>query len=218
MPKYATALTCSLAIALYGVACGETNTKPATRDAATRSVTSAVSMPAPVSVPLVHMRAPMRPGIEDAYDGDDGAFRGTEEGDDVEVQEYGKPSDAAEIRAARAFVGAYFGAALREDGAAGCALLEPAVARDLGGSYEKPGPQHYLQGKTCPEVMRKLFVHRHRLIVAEASRVEITAVRHTPGTMFVLLAFRGVREPRMMGIAQLGSDLRLEAVQDSPYP
>lgn len=178
----------------------------------------------PASVPVaVGARAaspypPERSGIHDSYDGDDSAGRQTEEGDDLEVERYGHPASPAERRLAVRFVSSYFTAAMREDGAAGCALLEPSLAEGLPKSNGKSSPQHYLDGSTCAEVMHNLFVHRHRLIEAEARGLEVTGVRATPGTVFVLLAFRGIREPRMMGLHLQGRRLQLEASLDSPYP
>jgi hypothetical protein len=161
---------------------------------------------------------PDRPGIHDAYDGDDSAGREVEQGDDLEAERYGRPANAAERRLAIRFVSAYFTAASREDGAAGCALLEPALAQGLPGSYRKPGPLHYLEGASCAAVMHNLFVHRRRLISAEARGLEVTGVRTTGGTVFVLLAFRGIRERRFMGLHLQGGRLELEALLDSPYP
>lgn len=173
-----------------------------------------------------------RPGVDDAYDGDDTGLRATEEKDDEEVERYVRPADAAEVQAAASFVKAYFAAALHEDGAAGCALLVPSLAAGLGKSYERPSVPSYLRGKTCAAVMTKLFASRHKLIVAEAAGVRITAVRTTEvspaelrtanvpthKTAFVLLSFRKMREPRFMGVEHYGHTFKLEALMDSPYP
>lgn len=161
---------------------------------------------------------PDRPGIHDAFDGDDSAGREVEQGDDLEVERYGHPASAAERKLAIRFVSAYFTAATREDGASGCALLEPSLAQSLPGSYRKPGPLHYLEGANCAAVMHKLFAHRRRLISAEARGLEVTGVRATAGTVFVLLAFHGIRERRFMGLHLQGGRLELEALLDSPYP
>ena len=215
MVKLKTALLCLLAIApICAAGCG--GARKAAKDGSSGAAPGVA--PASALAPLVRSTPASRRGIKDSYDGDDSAGRFTEEDDDAEVEQYGQPSSPAEVRAARAFVKAYYTAAATENGAAACKLLEPSTAQGIGGSYEKPGRLHYLSGKTCPEVMTKLFVHEHKLAVAEAAGVEVARVRHNPGTMFVLLAFKGVREPRMMGLQQSGGALKLEAIRDSPYP
>lgn len=164
-----------------------------------------------------------RPGIKDSYDGDDnGSTRQTEENDDEEVENYAHPANAYEWHEAKAFVKAYYAAALKEDGAAGCALLVPSLAEKLPKAYASSPTLGYLQGKNCPEVMTKLFVHRHKLIEAEARGVVVTDVRSADiKTAFILLAFKGLRERRFMAVERIGNPngpMKLEAPQDSPYP
>ena len=38
-------------------------------------------------------------------------------------------------------------------------MLVPSLAQGMGGNYEKPSDPSYLHGKTCAEVMTKLFKH-----------------------------------------------------------
>lgn len=177
---------------------------------------------AKVPKPSVSPIPPNRPGIKDSYDGDDNATRQTEENDDEEVEHYVHRANAYEWHEAKAFVKAYYAAALKEDGAAGCALLVPSLAEKLPNAYASSPTLSYLQGKTCPEVMTKLFTHRHKLIEAEARGVEVTDVRSADvKTAFILLAFKGIRERRFMGVERIGSPngpMKLEAPQDSPYP
>jgi hypothetical protein len=161
---------------------------------------------------------PKRPGIDDTYDEDDTARRKVEDRDDEEVEHYGRAATPAEARSAAAFAKSYFATAVAENGAAACSLLSPWLSRGLGGSYEKPPNPTYLRGKTCAEVMTKLFKHRHRLMTAEAAGLQVTSVRVTAGTAFVLLAFKGIRERRFMGVERFGKTWKLEALLDSQYP
>lgn len=177
---------------------------------------------AKVPKPSVSPIPPNRPGIKDSYDGDDTATRQTEENDDEEVEKYAQPANAYEWHEAKAFVKAYYAAALKEDGAAGCALLVPSLAEKLPKAYAGSPTLGYLQGKACPEVMTKVFIHRRKLIEAEAPGVQVTDVRSAGvKTTFILLAFRGIRERRFMAVERIGSPngpMKLEAPQDSPYP
>jgi hypothetical protein len=203
------------AMALLGLgvaACGSGATS-------TKSQTVAGTVPTdPIPKATASLKAPPRPGIDDTYDEDDTAPRKVEEHDDEEIEIYGKPASPAEWQAAAAFAKAYFTAAAAENGVAACGLLVPSLAQGTGGNYEKPSDPSYLHGKTCAEVMTKLFKHRHKLMAAEAAGLEITDVRVTSRTAFVLLAFKGIRERRYMGVERFGKGWKLEALLDSQYP
>lgn len=164
------------------------------------------------------LAAPQRPGIKDTYDEDDSASRKLEENDDQEIEIYGRPASPAERQSAIAFAQSYFAAAAAENGAAACQLLVPSLASSLGGKYEKAPNPSYLGGKNCTEVMTKLFEHRHKLMAAEAAGLEVTDVRVTSRTAFILLAFKGIRERRYMGVERDGNMWKLEALIDSQYP
>lgn len=163
------------------------------------------------------IKPPKRKGVNDTYDTDDTAPKRVEENDDYEVEAYGQKAGPQLTQTAVEFVEHYYAAAAAEDGKAGCALLQPELARAT--KYEASVDPPYLQGKTCPEVMRKIFRHRHRLIAEEAKRLEVTGVRYTALTVFIQLAFRGMREQRFMGLRRMpDGSLKLEAYIDSQYP
>jgi hypothetical protein len=223
-------LACSIAavpLCLSVVACGATTgtSKPARRAAAVlatgrRSTTAAPVTAASMHTATVPLAAPRRPGIDDTYDQDESASRRWEEGDDREIETYGRPATAVEWRQAAAFAHAYFRAAATEDGAAACTLLTPGLRASLGGGKHNTSDNPpYLRGKTCAQVMSKLFAHRHKLMVAEAAGLEVTDVRVTEITTFILLAFKGIRERRYMGVeSRNDSPPKLEALFDSQYP
>jgi hypothetical protein len=177
------------------------------------------SIPFKIPTSKAPLKAPPRPGIDDTYDEDDKAVRRVEQHDDAEIEIYGKPASPAEWQATEAFARAYFSAAAAEDGARACPMLASWLGPSLGGSYEGGKNPSYLHGKTCPEVMTKLFIHRHRLLVKEAKGLEVTDVRVTGHTAFILLAFKGIRERRFMGLEREGTNSwKLEALTDSQYP
>jgi hypothetical protein len=221
----------SLSLTLFVVAitaCGDTKSQTHTTainakssTVATRTVSTPMAPTTPsnetVTAPL---QAPQRPGIHDTYDEDDIGSRKVEENDDEEIEIYGRPATAAEHRSTVAFAKSYFAAAAAEDGAAACTLLVPTLAKAIAGDYEKPSDPSYLHGKTCAQVMTKLFKHRHKLMTAEAAGLEVTDVRvsQTTKTAFILLAFKGIRERRFMGVESFGKAWKLEALMDSQYP
>lgn len=195
------------------------STATAAAAASTTASTATPATPTP-TIPKAKapLKAPARPGIDDTYDEDDTASRKVEQHDDEEIEIYGKAASPAEWQSAAAFARSYFTAAAAEDGAAACALLVPSLAQGIAGNYEHPSDPSYLHGKTCPEVMTKLFKHRHKLMAKEAAGLEVTDVRVTSRTAFILLAFRGIRERRYMGVERFGRDWKLEALMDSQYP
>jgi hypothetical protein len=210
--RYLSGLLLTMLLGCGIAACGST-TASTTSQAASDTVPTGI-----VPKATAPLKAPPRPGIDDTYDEDDKASRDVEEHDDEEIEIYGKPASPSEWQAAAAFAKAYFTAAAAENGAAACALLVPSLAQGMGGNYEKPSDPSYLHGKTCAEVMTKFFKHRHKLMTAEAAGFEVTDVRVTSRTAFVLLAFKGIRERRYMGVERFGKGWKLEALIDSPYP
>jgi hypothetical protein len=159
-------------------------------------------------------------GLNDSNDGDNvpDSKNNTENNDDREVEYYGHAANAADKGTATAFAKRYFAAAAADDGATACSLLVPNLAKAIPRSYGKAPNPTYVRGKTCAEVMSKLFNHRHRRMVAEAARLEVTSVRIAHETAFILLAFRTIPERRYMGVKREGDTWKLEALLDSEYP
>jgi hypothetical protein len=214
MRKPLLALFLSVFLSIGAMACGG-----ASKSASSASQTSS-DAPATSTAPATTDVGPppKRPGIDDTYDEDDTAPRKVEDRDDEEVEHYGQAANAVEAQSAAAFAKSYFAAAVAEDGATACTLLTPSLASGIGGSYNKPPNPTYLHGNTCAEVMTKLFKHRHKLMTAEAAGLQVTAVRVTSRTAFILLAFKGIRERRFMGVERTGKAWKLEALIDSQYP
>jgi hypothetical protein len=158
-----------------------------------------------------------------ATDGDDiddsGAYNSPgETEDDNEVTNYGREANSNDLHTATAFAKLYFAAAVANDGATACSLMLPKLAKAIPGGYGKAPDPIYMRGNTCTEVMTKFFEHRHQLLLKEAAGLEVTGVRRTTRTAFILLAFKGIRERRYMGVEQAGHTWKLEALLDSEYP
>jgi hypothetical protein len=208
-------LSALLAMALLGVgvtACANTTKCPhlyasPSHIARTRGARMVVSGPVPRQ----------RPGINDSYDGDDHNPNNTSENND-DPERHGRPATLAERQSVTEFVEKYYTAAVANNGAVACSLLIPSLVNGIGGSYERPGDPSYLHGKTCAQVMTKLFEHEHKLIAAEAAGLEVTGVRVGSGMAFGLLAFKGAREPRYLGVERYDNTWKLRGLTESPYP
>jgi len=92
--------------------------------------------------------------------------------DDAEIVDYGHAANPADRQAITALVTRYDKAVLAADGATGCALSYPLYAEGIVEDYSNGLPR----GKTCEEVMSKLFKRAHANI-AEVMKSRITAVR-----------------------------------------
>ena len=138
--------------------------------------------------------------------------------DDREVTTYGHAANATDIRTATAFARRYFAAAAAANGAAACSLLLPHIAKLVPKAYGNEPNLPYMRGKTCAEVMTKLFEHRHKMMAAEAAGLEVTGMRIAGKAAAVLLAFKGLRERRYLGVERTGKTWRLEDLIDSEFP
>jgi hypothetical protein len=210
------------AVALLGVganACGSTSSS--TRSASARiGGTSSTTAPATTSGPTTStagIPSPGRPGT-DADDGD--ILTKIDSNDDGEIVEYGRPATPAEKLAITTFVKHYFKAAAAGDGAALCSLTISNFAEKIPKYFSKPSTKEpYLYGKTCTEVMSRLFKHRHQLLAKEAAGFEVTGVRVNGNNGFALLAFTTMPERRYISVAREGQAWKLsEELIDGPYP
>jgi hypothetical protein len=97
--------------------------------------------------------------------------------DDSSVRAFGRPAGPADQRAITALVKRYFTAAAADDGHMACSLLYSKLAKIIPESYGKPPGPAYLRGKTCPEVMTKLFERNHEQLSAYIASLQVAGVR-----------------------------------------
>ncbi len=160
-----------------------------------------------------------RPGITDAEDGDDtpGETNNSENNDDREIEDRGEAANASDKQSMTEFTKRYITAAGAEDGATACSLMVTSLAKSLPSTYGAGrGPLH---GKTCAEVMTKVFKQQHRLLAAEAAGLEVTGVRVSGKDAFALLAFTTFPERRYIATEREGGVWKItEELVDGPYP
>jgi hypothetical protein len=155
--------------------------------------------------------------VTDAADGDTLTF--LDSTDDEEVVAFGSEADPRDRRAVEAFTRRYIKAGNEADGAILCSLLAPNIARKLPQAYGGRSNPSFLQGKTCTEVMSKLFKHRHRQLSSEASGYRVTAVRIKGSRAFALMAFSKFPERRFLSLARRAGGWRLsDELIDGKYP
>jgi hypothetical protein len=211
----------AIAIGVGATACGDSGSPP-TSSSSSNTVKPAAAQSPPTPSISPYPPPPKRPGVNDTYDGEDGnpgpETDRQENNDDAEVERFGRAATQEESQSATAFAHEYYAAAAIGDGATACSLMVPSLAVATGGRYEKPGDPKYLAGKTCFEVMTKLFRHEHKLAVKKAAGLHVTGVRVSETTGRILVAFTGIRDRRYLGVQRSTSGWRLEALTDSAYP
>jgi hypothetical protein len=109
--------------------------------------------------------------------------------DDSSVRAFGRPAGAADRRAITALVERYFAAAATDDGHVACSLLYSKLARIIPESYGKPPGPAYLRGKTCPEVMTKLFARNHEQLSTYIASLQVASVRLDHNSGLAVLRF-----------------------------
>jgi hypothetical protein len=108
--------------------------------------------------------------------------------DDGATFAFGHRPSAAAGRAIASVVERYYAAASKSDGAAGCALLQPSLARSLPESYGGPLGPSYLRGaRTCGTTLSLFFRHYHAQLAAS---IEVFAVRVQGSTARAIFSSR----------------------------
>lgn len=92
--------------------------------------------------------------------------------DDNPIVAFGHRADPSDEVQIRTLTERYYQAASSADGATGCSLLVPTLAKSIPGDYGKsPGPE-YLRGNTCPVVLTKIFKHSREQLTERFSVTE----------------------------------------------
>jgi hypothetical protein len=163
-----------LAIVLLGVALGgcggeSKSAHSASRTASTLQVTnSTTSTDAPTTNAsnATHTTRPHK----DSNDSDEDP----ESNDDNAFLYYGHAASEADKRSVTTLVTNYYTAAAADDGVKACSLIYAIVAEALPEEYAQ-SPE--ASGKTCAEVMSKVFKNRHSQMVADRTALKVTSVR-----------------------------------------
>jgi hypothetical protein len=155
------------------------------------------------------------------HDGDsDSQGAGLYDSDDTDLVEYSHSASVAETRAVAVLVRRYLAAAAVADGTQACSMILASLAKMvpavLGGVGEPP----YSRGKTCAEVVSKIFhFYRAQLAVeARALRVVKVGVKGDKG-LAVLAARAPTKLPvRVIALQREGSGWKIDGVLDQEQP
>jgi hypothetical protein len=117
------------------------------------------------------------------------------DGDDGPVLHFGHAASAAEERAVAALVKRYYAAGAAGDGATACSLIDSLLAESVVEEYAQSPA---LRGKTCAEVLSKLFRRRHRELAGDIATLKPTVVRVSGDRGLALVRFGATRERRLL--------------------
>jgi hypothetical protein len=109
--------------------------------------------------------------------------------DDRAFTTWGLPADVRDERAVASLVKRYYGIAAVGDGAKACALTYVLFAEAIPEDYGQPPGPPALRGKTCAEVLTKLFRLEQGKLVAENASIRVTGVRVRGNQGRALLGF-----------------------------
>lgn len=177
-------------IALLGLgvgACGDAGKR-------TGSVSGSSSSAGAAATTVATARAqPRLPTDSDEDNDNPGGSR--YDADDSPVLRFGHAASAAQERAIASLVKRYYAAGAAGDGASACSLLYPLLAESVVEEYaQSPG----LRGKTCAEVLSKLFKRRHRELAGDVAALKPTVVRVSGDHGLALVRFGATRERRLL--------------------
>jgi hypothetical protein len=103
----------------------------------------------------------------------------TESGLSKEAQRFertGPPGTAADTRAVGVVVKRFYATVAANDGARACKLLYAPLRNAMAEDYGTYGPS-YMHGKSCAEVMTKVFKHRKGTPTTNVTTIEVTGLR-----------------------------------------
>jgi hypothetical protein len=109
--------------------------------------------------------------------------------DDSTVVAFGHPATASDVRAITSIAKRYYSVIAAKDGSTACLMIPPNLARNVPRDYGQgsAGPLYLRRAKSCPEVMRLLFVHSRS---TRGSPFTSTGVRIRGNHAYVLLGSR----------------------------
>jgi hypothetical protein len=122
----------------------------------------------------------------DADHGKGGHF----DADDRAVLGFGRAASPADRRAIAALVERYYRVAAARDGARGCAMIVASLSKSLPEVLGGPAGLSYLSGKTCAQVLTKVFRQNHRQMAVFATGLRVSAVRMRGREAIVVMTFR----------------------------
>jgi ketosteroid isomerase-like protein len=169
---------------------------------------SASSGPKAIAKP--HFDEPGVPLVKDANDGEDDPASN----DDEPVIDFGHAASAADQKAIALLIRRFYTATSAADGRAICSLVYDVVAETIPEKYEQaPG----LKGKTCAEVMSKVFAPLRRQTERDRRKLKVTRVR-VEGPRGLVMVYLGKRPEPYFLVHRQGAAWKMQRLSITTLP
>jgi hypothetical protein len=201
----------ALAIVVSLAACGSARRAP-------RSGTPAAARQAGLSEGTASVASESAaPGHAIADSDDDDVERLPNDDNNSAVRDFGSPATAAEAHAISALLRRYYATAAAGNGALACSMILASIVKAVPLNYGVYGPTYMRGGKTCAQVLVRLFAHEHRRLLAETAHMTVTSVRLQGDLGLAMLGFSGLRE-RQISLQREHVTWKLAALLDGELP
>ena len=137
--------------------------------------------------------------------------------DDETIRDFGHAADSADKRAITALIERYYSLAVAQDGAAGCLMIVPSLARSVPEDIGRPPGPPYLRGDTCAAVLSKAFKVNRRQLTAYSASLRVTVVRVLRDRAVVIFGFNAL-SGRLFRLLREGGVWKLESLLDGELP
>lgn len=144
-----------------------------------------------------------RPRDPSERDGDgdiDRLTQGSHDGDGDAIPTFGPPAGAADRRAILALFGRYYANAAAGNGAKACSMMDIPAAESVVEEHSRGKGPPSLQGRTCMQIMARLFKRRHRELMEDIAGYRVLAVQVHGGGGLVLVRFPAKHELRELRV------------------
>lgn len=169
--------------------------------------------PAPKGVPKQapnHFDEPGTPKVKDANDTDGDPASN----DDEPVIDFGQAASPADTRAITTLVKRFYAATSQANGTAICSLIYNVIAETIPEDYEHSAG---LKGRTCAEVMGKVFAKQHRQIARDRSKLKVRRVR-VDGVKGIVTVYLGKHPEPYFLVHRQGSEWKMERLFITTLP
>jgi hypothetical protein len=157
-----------------------------------------------------HYDEPGTPKNTDANDGDDDPGSN----DDEPVVDFGKAASPADARAITTLVKRFYAATSAANGPGICSLIYNVIAETIPENYEN-SPE--AKGRTCAEIMGKVFAKQHRQVARDRSRLRVTRVR-VEGNKGIVIVYLGKHPEPYFLVHRQGSEWKMQRLFITTLP
>jgi hypothetical protein len=157
-----------------------------------------------------HYDAPGTPKVTDANDGEDDPGSN----DDEPVIDFGKAASPGDTRAIATLVKRFYAATSAANGSAICSLIYNVVAESIVEDYEN-SPE--AKGRTCAEIMGKVFAKQHHQIARDRSKLRVTRVR-VEGDKGIVIVYLGKHPEPYFLVHRQGAEWKMQRMFITTLP